>query len=210
MHSINPATQKLGTVRNMNETSKAMRRRYVEDKTGVFPWWEVFQGEGLDIGSGPDKLFFPGCKSFDLEDGDANYLLNHIAPESLDYLHSSQCLEHMIDPYYAFDGWIGAVKPGGHLIVTVPDWCLYERMIWPSRFNPDHKSAWSMWLKDSNAPIHVYVPQFLANYHFAVDVKLCRVIDTNYRYKENPELDQTWIESHGVEAFIEFVLQKLP
>lgn len=31
------------------------------------------------------------------------------------------------------------VKPGGHLIVTVPDWHLYEHQQWPSRFNYDHK-----------------------------------------------------------------------
>ena len=33
------------------------------------------------------------------------------------------------------------VKPGGHLIITVPDEDLYEKGFWPSRFNPSHK--WS-------------------------------------------------------------------
>lgn len=192
----------------MNETSKAMRRRYCEDKTGVFPWWQTFQGEGLDVGAGKDKLMFPGCKGFDVEDGDANVLTNHIPEESLDYIHSSQCLEHMLDPYRALAEWIACLRPGGHAIITVPDWCLYEHMIWPSRFNPDHKSTWSMWLKGSEAPIHIYVPDYLATFQYCTDIKLCRVVDTNYRYDLPENVDQTWVEADGVEAFIEFVLQK--
>lgn len=192
----------------MNETSKAMRRRYQEDKTNVFPWWSLFQGEGLDIGSGPNKLMFPGCKPFDIEQGDANRLTDHVPTESLDYIHSSQCLEHMLNPHQALEEWLACLRPGGHAIITVPDWCLYERMIWPSRFNPDHRSTWSMWMKGSEAPLHIYVPDLMIDINHLAACKLCRVVDTNYRYDYPENIDQTWVEADGVEAFIEFVLQK--
>lgn len=191
-----------------NETSKATRRRYVEDRTGVFPWWSIFQGEGLDVGSGHDKLMFPGCQPFDIEHGDAEHILDTIEPESLDYLHSSQCLEHMTDPYHAFTDWVACVRPRGHLIVTVPDWCLYEKMTWPSPFNPDHKSTWSTSMKGSHAPMHVYVPDFLRHFDYCTEIRLLRVVDTNFNYNEKPTVDQTWVECNGTEAFIEFVLRK--
>lgn len=191
----------------MNETAKAMRRRYVEDKTDVFPWMRKFRGVGLDVGCGPDKLPFEKCKGFDKENGDANSLSKYIATRSLNYIHSSQSLEHMLDPKLALYEWLACVKPKGFIICTVPDWCLYEHMKWPSVFNDDHKSTWSLWLKDSPAPIHCWLPNWLKQ--FPVKLIRCELMDTNYNYKLPATIDQTQEESDGVEAFIEFVIQKL-
>jgi len=30
------------------------------------------------------------------------------------------------------------------MVVSVPDWEMYEREIWPSRFNPDHKNPFTL------------------------------------------------------------------
>ena len=191
----------------MNETSKAMRRRWVEDAMGIYPWKKMFLGRGIDVGSGEDKLPFDDCEAFDTGDGDANKISQYRSLNSFDYLHSSQSLEHMHDPSAALKDWLKIVKVGGRVVVTVPSWELYEGMRWPSRYNPDHKSSWSMSLRGSIAPIHVYVPEFLKQ--FKAKVKLCRLIDANYDFKIGSEKDQTWDESDGVEAFIEFVLEKL-
>jgi ubiquinone/menaquinone biosynthesis C-methylase UbiE len=189
----------------MKETSKAMRRRFIEDRTGVIPWWKWFRGNGIDIGCGPDKVPFDDCIGFDKEHGDANELT--FADNSFSYVHSSQSLEHMRDPATALRNWIGVTKPKGRIIVTVPDFVLYEGLVWPSRYNPDHKSTWSMWLPDSPAPIHCYLPQWLEQFD-NTKLLLCRVVDTNYDYKILTKKDQTLPEDKGVEAFIEFVLQK--
>ena len=85
-----------------------------------------FIGEGLDIGGKPDPLslyvpFFPGLKSvrvWDWEDGDAQFL-EGLAPESLDFVHSSHCLEHLVDPRQGLKAWFGALKPGGRLILEI-------------------------------------------------------------------------------------------
>lgn len=191
----------------MNEASKAMRRRFIEDQTGVFPWMKLFTGVGIDVGCGPDKIPFDACTAFDLEQGDANDLTGYFKAGEFDYLHASQCLEHMRDPVSALTSWIEVVKPGGHLIVTIPDFVLYEGLIFPSRFNSDHKSTWSIWLKDSPAPIHCYLPSWLLQFA-NVEIIRCTVVDNNYDYKVLTKRDQTYDEEDGVEAFIEFVLRK--
>ena len=188
------------------ESSKAMRRRWCEAAEGKFPWKKIFKGRGIDVGCGDDPLPFPGCQPFDQQHGDANKLSSYYPPGHFDYLHSSQSLEHMLDPREALADWLKVVKSGGHLIITVPSWELYEGMRFPSVFNPDHKSTWSMTLPKSSAPIHILVPEYLQT--LDVEVLICRQVDTNYDHRIGTKKDQTWEESDGVEAFIELVLKK--
>ncbi len=105
-------------------------------------------GRVLDVGSGPD-LVVPHAQPFDREHGDANHVTRYLAAESFDCVHSSHCLEHMIDPRHALAEWWTLVKPGGHLIVVVPDETLYEQGFWPSQFNTDHKATFRL---DSATP----------------------------------------------------------
>lgn len=191
----------------MNETAKAMRRRFIEDSTSVFPWMKLFRGKGIDVGCGPDKLPFDGCIGFDKEDGDANKLSTYFPDTKFDYVHASQALEHMIDPSAALQDWAKVVKHNGHIIFSVPDWVLYEGCQFPSRYNPDHRSTWSMYYRQSNAPIHCYVPEFLSNAAPLATVMRAKLIDKNYDYKIMTTKDQTYIEENGVEAFIEVVLR---
>jgi SAM-dependent methyltransferase len=172
----------------------------------VFPWRDIFRGRGVDVGCGPDQLPFPGCEPFDKEQGDANHLSRHLRHNTFDYLHSSQSLEHMLDPAAALADWLKVLKRGGHAVVTVPSWELYEGMVWPSRYNPDHKSTFSMSVRGSPAPAHACLPGWLGRFH--AEVLLCRLVDTNYEYAVGVTRDQTWDESDGVEAFIEFVLRR--
>jgi len=194
----------------MNETSKAMRRRHCEEAKGEFPWLQILCGNGIDVGAGNDPVQLPGCKAFDTQDGDANHLSRYIEPGSLDYVHASQCLEHMRDPRAALLDWSVCVKSGGYLVVTVPSWALYEHFVWPSRFNPDHKSAWSMELRaDRRCPVLVHIPTFNADMaHHGLKTILSRLVDTNYDYLAPDHIDQTWVEDHNVECLYEIVYQK--
>jgi hypothetical protein len=84
----------------MHETSKALQRR-LHDSRFATRW---FVGEGLDVGSGPDPLgqyreMFPlmrSCRAWDVAQGDAQKLEGG-ADASLDFVHSSHCLEHLHD-----------------------------------------------------------------------------------------------------------------
>lgn len=106
----------------------------------------------LDIGAGND-LVCPHAQGFDMDDGDANLLDEHFIPEHFDTVHSSHSLEHMHDPVDAIARWWKLVKPGGYLIVVVPDEDLYEQGIWPSAFNSDHKSTFRLNKLDSWSPV---------------------------------------------------------
>ncbi|MBV5346213.1 MAG: methyltransferase domain-containing protein, partial [Rhodoferax sp.] len=74
-----------------------------------------------------------------------------------DFVHSSHCLEHMRDVREALKNWIRIVKPGGFLILTVPDEDLYEQGQWPSRFNTDHKWSFTIHKERSTMPSSINV-----------------------------------------------------
>lgn len=96
------------------------------------------QGKGIDIGYGGDPVT-PTVRGWDIEDGDA-HLMPGVADATYDFVYSSSSLEHMTDPEVAVRRWWQIVKPGGFLIISVPDRDLFEKKrTLPSRFSTDHK-----------------------------------------------------------------------
>lgn len=126
----------------MHECSKAVARRLHDARFAT----RRFDGDCIDVGAGGDSLgndreFLPGlrsCRARGLPDGDAP-LFGGVADESLDFVHSSHCLEHMREPAVALDPWIRVLKPGGHPVVIAPDEDLHEQGVFPSAFNNDHR-----------------------------------------------------------------------
>jgi SAM-dependent methyltransferase len=102
----------------------------------------ILVGRGIDIGCGPDPIN-ANARRFDIEDGDANDILDYV-DDRFDFVYSSHCLEHMRDPRKALLDWWKLVKPGGHLLLIVPDEDLYEQGVFPSRFNRDHKATFTI------------------------------------------------------------------
>jgi hypothetical protein len=132
----------------VGETGKRHERRLRQG------WFDTFiRGEGIDIGTGGDPLT-PTCRTWEVLDGDAQ-LMEGV--EGLyDWVYSSHCLEHVKDPTAALHRWWELVKVGGHLVVVVPDEDLYEQRQWPSLFNAEHQSTWSLGkpLTSSWSPVH--------------------------------------------------------
>jgi SAM-dependent methyltransferase len=106
------------------------------------------RGKVIDIGAGKD-LVCAHAERFDMEDGDANVISRFRPVDHYDAVHSSHCLEHMREPRSALREWWSLLKPGGYLVVVVPDEDLYEQGIWPSIFNPDHKATFRLDKADS-------------------------------------------------------------
>ncbi len=190
-----------------------MSRRLAEADSGGFPWRDIFKGDMLDVGSGDDPL--PGATAFDLPDGGGDDLRKFFPDRTFDLVHGSQVLEHALAPHLMLQSWIACLKPGGYIVATVPDWELYEKTVWPSKYNTGHRSTWSL---DQTcrtvAPhlgFHVKLPEWLKqflNTDTPCELLLCRLVDTNYDYSLGPNVDQTYDPSKGVECFIEFVLRK--
>jgi SAM-dependent methyltransferase len=192
----------------MFETSKAIMRRLHDSRFIT----RYFVGLGIDIGAGPDSLsryqeFFPfmrGCRDWDLPDGDAQYLQS-IPDESLDFAHSSHCLEHMRDPFVALDNWLRVLKPGGHLVVTVPDEDLYEQGIFPSTYNTDHKWTFTLYKTESWSDSSINILDMLGKLTRQAQILKVELLDATYRY-DWARTDQT--ATPVGECSIEFVLRK--
>ncbi len=195
----------------MFEQSKAAKRRY---RDGDF-LARYFAGNGIDVGAGPDSLaryagMFPLMRSvrgWDLPDGDAQ-LLASVPDASYDFLHASHCLEHMREPASALANWIRVVRPGGHLVITVPDEDLYERGVFPSRFNSDHK--WTFTLHKppgmSWSPCSVNVLDLLAAVSISAEVERVCLLREFFDPASPNQQDQTQLPN--AECAIEFVLRK--
>ena len=192
----------------MQETSKALIRRLHDVRFAN----TYFVGDGVDIGCGPDPLSkyaqqFPlmtGLKEWDLQDGDAQKMASAL-DDSYDFVHSSHCLEHLFDPYEAFDNWIRICKPGGHIITTIPDEDLYEQGVWPSNHNPDHKTSWTILKNESWSPASINLLEFLYQYKDKVEVMKIELVNSSFIYGVE-RFDQTY---HSIsECAIEFVVRK--
>lgn len=123
----------------MKETSKM---RGIRQARGDFT--NFLMGTGIDIGAGDDPLVVDlgTVRAWDLVDGDAETMLG-IPNEFYDFVYSSHCLEHVNSVPRALENWSRILKKGGFLYVVIPEYVLYEKLSWPSRFNTDHKNSFS-------------------------------------------------------------------
>ncbi len=190
-------------------TSISVQRRLFDTRFGS-RW---FVGVGLDVGGGIDSLalfieLFPRIQKiviYDQPQGDAQ-LLDNVADDSFDFLYSSHCLEHVRDPYEALGNWIRVVKPGGHLVIDMPDEDLYEQGNWPSKFNSDHKTSWTIDKEASWSPVSVNALDLVRRFRGVVAPLKIELIDHGYRSRLQG-IDQT--RTPIAEASIELVLRKL-
>jgi len=156
------------------------------------------RGKGIDIGCGNDPIF-QDVRRFDAQDGDAGKITAYIQ-EEFDYVYSSHCLEHMVDPVSALKEWWQLVRLRGHLYVVVPDEDSGERGVWPSAGNPDHKFTFTSWKKKSWSPASLNVVDLIKELPGAFLVRLA-VLDWEDNYslvfvlrKEVAEEDKRWPE----------------
>lgn len=194
----------------MWEQSKAAKRRLA---IGAFHS-RYFTGHGIDVGGKPDPLGqyagifarMQSARTWDLEDGDAQYMTG-VQDNHYDFLHASHCLEHMVDVTVALDNWIRIVKPGGFLIITVPDEDLYELGNWPSRFNPDHKWTFTIMKGESWSPRSINVLALLPPFANRIEVEKIELLRDFYRDAWASErIDQT--RTPVAECSIEIILRK--
>ena len=194
----------------MKECSKSVMRRLNESNFIT----RYFRGDGVDIGGAPDPLsmyveLFPLIRSvriWDLKDGDAQDMAG-LEDEAFDFVHSSHCLEHIVDPEIGLRNWFRILKPGGHLVVTVPDEDLYEQGVFPSTYNADHKWTFTIFKTKSWSSVSKNLVELVATLGEQADVLKIELLHWSHRYGL-PRFDQT-LTPVG-EAGIEFVIRKRP
>jgi SAM-dependent methyltransferase len=194
----------------MYEASKAVMRRLHDSRFAT----RYFIGSGIDIGCGPDPISqyseqFPlmeSCRSWDMPDGDAQYL-ESVDDNTFDFVHSSHCLEHMVDPKTAMTHWLRVLKPNGHLVITIPEEDLYEQGIFPSTNNDDHKWTFTIAKAKSWSNKSINLASFLAEFSDTAQILKIELLDASFRYGLQ-RFDQT-LTPIG-ECAIEFIMRKLP
>jgi SAM-dependent methyltransferase len=179
------------------ETRKARERRIRE---GYFD--KFFVGDGIDIGCGDDPIT-PDCYRWDLPQGDAQELPG-LEPAQFDWVYSSHCLEHLVDPFRAVARWWEVLRPRGYLLLVVPDEDLYEQGTWPSRFDPDHKWTFTVHKSRSWSPASINLADLVTSLsaHHVLWMRTC-----DYGYDHEPAV---WDRTGGpAEAHIELLVRKL-
>ncbi len=95
---------------------------------------EFCRGEGLDIGAGAWPL--PGATPVELKNGGDG---NGLPAGRWDYIFSSHCLEHLVDPISALEHWKSRLRPGGVLFLYLPH---PEMTYWLPQNNRKHLHSW--------------------------------------------------------------------
>ena len=193
----------------MHEQSKAAKRRFHDGNFAS----KYFVGNGIDIGCGNDSVgqyinMFPRIISvtpWDIQHGDAQYLAG-VPDNSFDFVHSSHCLEHMVDVPVALSNWARVLKPGGHIVVTVPDEDMYEHGVWPSVNNSDHKWSFTVCKAASLMPKSINITTLVEHISDTLQCLRVSVIDEFYNSNLPSTFDQTL--TPNAECSIEVVWKK--
>jgi SAM-dependent methyltransferase len=194
----------------MKECSKSIARRLREPNFAT----RYFRGRGVDIGGAPDPLslyteLFPLMESvriWDLEDGDAQFMAG-VADDTFDFVHSSHCLEHLHDPVEGLRNWLRVTKPGGHVVIMVPDEDLYEQGVFPSSFNRDHKWTFSIFKPRSWSERSINLVELVQKLDATAEILKIELLNGGHRYGL-PRFDQT-LTPVG-ESGIELIIRKRP
>lgn len=192
----------------MKECSKSIFRRLTDSNF----LRRYFVGTGLDIGGKPDPLslyqeFFPLMKSvrtWDLEDGDAQFLVG-ICDGSIDFIHSSHCLEHLADPIEGLRNWLRVLREDGHIVLTVPDEDMYEQGKFPSTFNRDHKWTFTIYKTRSWSSRSINLIDIVREVGNSAELIKIELLSATYRFNL-PRYDQTL--TPVAECGIEMVIRK--
>lgn len=174
----------------MNETSKVRER--------LLP---LLTGRIIDIGCGTDPVL-PTAEPFDRPQGDAQELRE--PAESFDTVYSSHTLEHMPRPLEALLNWWNLVKPGGLMIILVPDMDAYEQGVWPSINNGEHCHGFTL------LRTHSWCPATVNLLDYVKQLPRCRVMRAEIIDERPPDAERKDWTMDGLICHIELVLQKLP
>ena len=103
--------------------------------------------------------------------------------------------------------WLRILKPGGHMVITVPDEDMYEQGIFPSTFNADHKWTFTIFKALSWSERSRNLTELVSGLGDASDVQKIERLTSTFRLSL-PRFDQT-LTPIG-ECGIEFIIRKRP
>ena len=189
----------------MQECSKSIVRRM----SNPLFLRRYFVGNGIDIGGKPDPLgkyteFFPlinSIRTWDMEEGDAQFMQG-VEDETYDFVVSSHCLEHLVDTHEGIKNWFRIIKPGGFLIVVVPDEDLYEEKLPVSNY---HNWSLTIYKHETWSDKSINVIDLLIELGPRAEIEKIELLRATYRDSLRGT-DQT--HTPVAEPSIEFIVRK--
>lgn len=157
-------------------------------------------GRGIDIGCGDDPIT-QDCVRWDKAEGDAHEMKG-MAAGSFSWVFSSHCLEHLARPEEALLRWWELVRPGGLMVICVPDQDAYEQSVWPSTFNDEHCHSFTLLKRGSWSPASRNLLDLVRQLPL-VKVRRAEIIDERPAGAERKDWTQ-----EGLVCHIELVLEK--
>ncbi|WP_066740586.1 methyltransferase domain-containing protein [Cupriavidus sp. D384] len=141
----------------MNSSIKAALRR-AHDPCFV---QHYFAGVGLDIGVresdlGASRSLFPRVTRVVPWHGDVAAVPG-VEERAFDFVNAGQCLQNVVNPTRTLARWLDLLKPGGYLVLTVPDEDLEEEGKWPSQIDPSRRASFTVCKPASTLPASVNV-----------------------------------------------------
>jgi len=153
-----------------------------------------------------------GNSSF-MEDDEEDYFVNihyndlrnfyTLDADLFDVIVIDNCLQKIENFYAIIDNTKRVLKNGGEFIIILPDYRLYEKCIWPSKFNSKHIHSFSLNLnrdvvkRESHWHIENNLIPFVKNFGF--DDFEHFLDDNSYDYDKPVLVDQT---KDGASCFI--------
>lgn len=108
---------------------------------------QVLTGKGYDIGYSRPEWKFPGAFGIDLDDKKNKFHADCLPAGFVDYIFSSHCLEHVPNYANTLDYWMAHLRPGGILLLYLPDFS---------------QTYWRPW--NNRKHVHAFTPDILAAY----------------------------------------------
>ncbi|MFM0616047.1 methyltransferase type 11 [Paraburkholderia nemoris] len=191
----------------MNDTRQSALRR-ANDPEFLYRY---FSGIGLDIGTGADiqKDFasnFPAIQQlvgWDIEQRDPVHM-DGAPADVFDFVHS-HCLGRFANPRQVIARWLELVKPGGYLILTVPDGKRGEGGVPSTGFDADHKHGFTIYEPAAATQDSVNVLDLVID---ASPIASCErtCLIREYEHNRRDPLDEP--QDKGQRCAIEIVLRK--
>ncbi len=97
------------------------------------------KGYGYDIGFCKEEWKLPNARGIDLSLNDG-YHANNLPNDSVDYIYSSHCLEHVTNWVETLEYWISKINNGGILFLYLPD---FSQEYWRPWNNKKHNHCFT-------------------------------------------------------------------
>jgi len=93
------------------------------------------KGNGYDIGFCKEEWKLPNARGIDISLSDG-FHANNLPDNSVDFIYSSHCLEHVDNWSETLEYWISKINTGGILFLYLPD---FSQKYWRPWNNKKHK-----------------------------------------------------------------------